>query len=413
MAKQISYGDDARKSIYAGMKAVADAVRVTMWPKWRNVILERSYGTPTVTNDGVTVAKEIDLEDPYQNIGASLIKESASKTNDAAGDGTTTATVLADAIAAEWLRYISSGVNPFALSRGLHKAVDMLISKIAEKSIKLESKEQIIQIAALSAQDETVGQLIGDVMEEVWADGVVTVEEGKTIGLEKEVVTGMQFTNGYLSPYFVTDNQRMESILDNTHILITDKKISAIKDIIWLLEQLWALWKREIMIIADDVDGEAIGTLVLNKLRGTINVLAVKAPGFGDRKKEILKDIAAVTGGTVISEEVWLKLEEATIEMLGKADRVLSSKDKTVIIWGKGEQSAIDARVAEIKNAIKLSTSDYDTEKLAERLARLAWGVAVIKVWAATEMEMKNKKFKIEDALNATRAAIEEWIVAW
>jgi len=412
MAKQIAYGNDARKSIYAGMKAVADAVRVTMWPKGRNVILERSYGTPTVTNDGVTVAKEIDLEDKYENIGASLVKESASKTNDAAGDGTTTATVLADAIAAEGMRYITSGVNPFALSRGLHKAVDVLTAKIAEKSIKLDNKEQIRQVAALSAQDETVGQLISDVMEEVGADGVVTVEEGKTIGLEKEVVTGMQFSNGYLSPYFITDSARMEAVLENTPILITDKKISTIQDILPLLEALWASGKRELVIIADDVDGEALGTLVLNKLRGTINILAVKAPGFGDRKKEILKDIAAVTGGAFITEEVGLKLEETTPDMLGSADKVVSTKDKTTIVWGKWSEGDIMARVNEIKNAIDASSSDYDTEKLAERLARLAGGVAVIKVGAATEMEMKNKKYKIEDALNATRAAIEEGIVA-
>ena len=412
MAKQISYGDDARKSIYAGMKAVADAVRVTMWPKGRNVILERSYGSPTVTNDGVTVAKEIDLEDKYENIGASLVKESASKTNDAAGDGTTTATVLADAIAREGLRFVTSGVNPFALSRGLHKAVHVLTTKIAEKSIKLESKEQIIQIAALSAQDETVGQLIGDVMEEIGADGVVTVEEGKSIWLEKEVVTGMQFSNWYLSPYFVTDGARMEAVLENTPILITDKKISSIQDNHPLLEALGASGKRELVIIADDVDGEALGTLVLNKLRGTINILAVKAPGFGDRKKEMLKDIAAVTGGQFVTEEIGLKLEETTLEMLWSADKVLSSKDTTTIIGGNWSDGDILGRVNEIKNAIDASSSDYDKEKLAERLARLAGWVAVIKVGAATEMEMKNKKFKIEDALNATRAAIEEGIVA-
>ncbi len=412
MAKQIMYGDDARKAIYAGMKAVADAVKVTMWPKGRNVILERSYWAPTVTNDGVTVAKEIDLEDAYENIWASLVKESASKTNDAAWDGTTTATVLADAIAAEGLRYVTSGVNPFALSRGLHKAVDQLTAKIAEKAIKVETKEQIQQIAALSAQDETVWTLIGDVMEEIWVDGVITVEEGKSIGLTKEVVTGMQFSNGYLSPYFVTDSQRMESSLENVHILITDKKISAIKDILPLLEALGAMGKRELVIIADDVDGEALGTLVLNKLRWTLNVLAVKAPWFGDRKKEILKDIAAVTGGTLITEEVGLKLEDATVEMMWVAEKVIASKDKTTLVWGKGDIEAIKARVGELRILIEKSTSDYDREKLQERLARLAGGVAVIKVWAATEMEMKNKKYKIEDALNATRAAIEEGIVA-
>ncbi len=413
MSKQIAYWDDARKKIYAWMKAVADAVRVTMWPKWRNVILERSYGTPTVTNDWVTVAKEIELEDKYENIGASLVKESATKTNDAAGDGTTTATVLADAIAAEGMRYINSWVNPFALSRGLHKAVNLLTAKIAEKSIKLETKEQIRQVASLSAQDETVWQLISDVMEEVWADGVVTVEEGKSIGLEKEVVTGMQFSNWYLSPYFVTDGQRMEAVLENTPILITDKKISSIQEILPLLEALWTSWKRELVIIADDVDGEALGTLVLNKLRWTINILAVKAPWFWDRKKEILKDIAAVTWGQFVTEEIGLKLEETTIDMLGNADKVVSSKDKTIIVWGKWSEGDIMSRVNDIKNAIDASSSDYDTEKLAERLARLAGGVAVIRVGAATEMELKNKKFKIEDALNATRAAIEEWIVAW
>jgi chaperonin GroEL len=316
MAKQIYFGDDARKSIYAGIKAVADAVKVTMGPKGRNVILERSYGTPTVTNDGVTVAKEIELEDKFENIGAALIKEAASKTNDAAGDGTTTATVLADGIAREGLRYVTAGVNPFALSRGLHKAVDQLVKKIQEKSIKVETKDQIRQVAALSAQDDAVGELIADIMDEVGTDGVITVEEGKSIGLTKEVVTGMQFDQGYLSPYFVTDSSRMEAVMENVHILITDKKISAIKDILGILEGLAATGKRDLVILADDVDGEALGTLVLNKLRGTLNILAIKAPGFGDRKKEVLKDIAAVTGGTFITEEVGLKLEEATIDML-------------------------------------------------------------------------------------------------
>ncbi len=412
MAKQIIYGNDARKKIYKGIVAVADAVRVTMWPKWRNVILERSYGSPTVTNDGVTVAKEIDLDDKYENIGASLAKEAATKTNDAAGDGTTTTVVLVDSIVNEGLRYITSGVNPFALTRGLHASVKHIVEQISEKAVKIETKEQIKQVASLSAQDETVGQLIADVMEEIGTDGVVTVEEGKTIGLEKEVVTGMHFDQGYLSPYFVTDSMRMEASLENTHILITDKKISAIKDLVPLLEALWAMGKRELVIIADDVDGEALGTLVLNKIRGTINVIAVKAPGFGDRKKEMLKDIAAVTWGTVISEEVGLKIEETTIDMLGQADKVASTKDWTTIVWGKWAQIDIDKRVSEIKVFMKNSTSSYDTEKLQERIAKLAGGVAVIKVGAATEMEMKNKKYKIEDALNATRAAIEEWIVA-
>lgn len=411
MAKQIAFHDDARKKLYAGMKAVADAVRVTMGPKGRNVVLQRSYGSPTVTNDGVTVAKEIELEDNYENIGASLVKEAATKTNDAAGDGTTTATVLADAIAREGLKYITSGVNPFALTRGLHKTVDLLTQKIAERSIKLNSKDQIKQVASLSAQDEAVGELIADIMDEVGTDGVITVEEGKSIGLEKEVVMGMQFDQGYLSPYFVTDPTRMEAILENPYILITDKKVSAIKDIIHVLEQIAATGRREIVIIADDVDGEALGTLVLNKLRGTISILALKAPGFGDRKKEMLKDIAAVTGGTVITEEVGLKLEDATIDMLGRADKVISSKDKTTIVGGKGSDATIDARVSEIRVLMDKSTSDYDKEKLQERLARLSGGVAVIRVGAATEMEMKNKKYKIEDALNATRAAVEEGIV--
>lgn len=412
MAKQIQYGDDARKAIYAGIQTVADAVKVTMWPKGRNVILERSFGSPNVTNDGVTVAKEIDLEDKYENIGASLAKEAATKTNDAAGDGTTTTVVMVDAIAREWLRYVRQGVNPFALSRGLHAAVDHLVAQIAEKSAKISTKEQIRQVAALSAQDEAVGELIAEVMDEVGTDGVVTVEEGKSIGLEKEVVTGMQFDQGYSSPYFVTDPSRMEAVLENTHILITDKKISTIKDILPILEQLGAMGKRELVIISDDVDGEALGTLVLNKLRGTINVITIKAPGFGDRKKEMLKDIAAVTGGTLVTEEVGLKLEDTTLEMLGNAEKVISSKDKTTIIGGKGDAWDIDARVNELRVLIDKASSDYDKEKLQERLARLAGGVAVIRVGAATEMEMKNKKYKIEDALNATRAAIEEGIVA-
>jgi chaperonin GroEL len=412
MTKVIKYSDDARKHIYAGIKTVADAVRVTMWPKWRNVILERSYGAPTVTNDGVTVAKEIELEDKFENIGAALVKEAATKTNDAAGDGTTTCTVLVDAIAAEGLRYITTGVNPFALSRGLHKAVNTLIEQIAQKSIKLETKEQIKQVAALSAQDEAVGELIAEVMEEVGTDGIVTVEEGKSIWLEKDVVKGMQFDQGYLSPYFVTDPSRMEAVHENVHLLVTDKKISTIKDILPLLEQLGSMGKRDLVIIADDVDGEALATLVLNKLRGVLNVLAVKAPGFGDRKKEILKDIAAVTGATLISDELGYKLDEANVQMLGRAGKVVATKDKTTLVNGQGEQSSIDARVQAIRVQIDQTSSDYDREKLQERLAKLAGGVAVIRVGAATEMEMKNKKFKIEDALNATRAAIEEGIVA-
>lgn len=411
MAKLIQYGDEARKAIYGGIKTVADVVRVTMGPKGRNVILERSYGAPTVTNDGVTVAKEIELEDKYANIGASLIKEAASKTNDAVGDGTTTATVLTDAIAKEGMRYVSTGVNPFALTRGLHKAVEFIVSKITDQAVKIESKEQIKQVATLSAQDDEVGSMIADIMDEVGKDGVITVEEGKSMGLTKEVVMGMQFDQGYLSPYFVTDSSRMETVLENPYILVTDKKISTLKDIVGVIEQAAAGWKREFVIIADDVDGEALGSLVVNKIRGVLNVLAIKAPGFGDRKKEILKDIAAVTGATVISDELGLKLEEASLSMLGRADKIIARKDKTTIIGGQWKQADIDTRIDQLKVQISQTSSDYDKEKLMERLARLAGGVAVIKVWAATEMEMKNKKYKIEDALNATRAAIEEGIV--
>jgi len=403
MAKQIIYGDDARKNIYAWLKAVADAVRVTMWPKGRNVILERSYGTPTVTNDWVTVAKEIELEDKYENIWASLIKEVANKTNDAAGDGTTTATILADAIAKEWLRYITSGVNPFALSRWLHKAVSVLTKKISEISIKVDTKEQVKQIASLSAQDESVWTLIADVMEEVWGNGVITVEEGKSIGLTKEVVTGMQFKNWYISPYFVTDSSRMEAIIENTPILITDKKISAIKDIIWLLEKLWTSWKRDLVIIADDLDWEALGTIVLNKLRWTLNILAVKAPGFGDRKKEIMKDIAALTWATVITEEIWLKLEEATLDMLGSAKKVVSNKDTTTIVDWEGEATTIQSRVDEIVVHMKNTSSDYDKEKLQERLAKLSGGVAVLRIGGATEVEVKERKDRVDDAENRRR----------
>lgn len=411
MSKLIKYGDEGRREIFEGIKKVADAVRVTMGPKGRNVILEKSYGSPIVTNDGVTVAKEIELENKFENIGASLIKEAATKTNDAAGDGTTTTVVLTEAFCEEGLRYIRSGVNPFALGRGLHKAVNHLVSELEKKSKNLSNKDEIKQVATISAQDEEVGSLIADIMEEVGQDGVVTVEEGKSIGLTKDIVKGMQFDQGYASPYFVSDSARMEAILENPAILITDKKITSLKDIIQVLEGIAAKGKREVVIIADDIEGEALASLVLNKLRGMLNVLAIKAPGFGDRKKEMLKDLAAVTGATVISEELGYKLEEATPDMLGKADKIIATKDKTTIVGGNGKQEQIDERVEQIRYQISQSTSDYDKEKLAERLARLAGGVAVIKVGAATEMEMKNKKYKIEDALNATRAAIEEGIV--
>ena len=411
MAKHIHYGDDARKEVFAGIEMVANAVKVTMGPKGRNVILDKGYGWPTITNDGVTVAKEIELENKLHNIGASIVKEAAENTNKEAGDGTTTTTVLTYAMAQEGLRYIRSGVNPFALGRGLHKAVAKLIAELQAETKQLKSKEEINHVATISAQDEEVGALIADVMDEVGQDGVITVEEGKSLGLTKELTKGMQFDQGYASPYFVSDNQRMEAVIEKPAILITDKKISSIKDILKVLEELAASGKKDVVIIADDVEGEALASLVLNKMRGMLNVLAIKAPGFGDRKKEMLADIAAVTGATVITEELGLKLDDANVSMLGSANKLIASKDKTIIVGGKGSQDVINERANQLRAQISNSTSDYDKEKLAERLARLVGGVAIIKVWAATEMEMKNKKYKIEDALNATRAAVEEGIV--
>lgn len=413
MAKTIHYSDDARKQIFNGMEAVTNAVKVTMWPKGRNVILEKSYGSPTVTNDGITVAKEIELEDNVENIGASMIKESSEKTNKEAGDGTTTTVVLAHAMAKEGLRYIRTGVNPFALGRWLHKTVEKLIEELQGKAKPIKDKEEIRQVATISAQDEEVGLLIAEVMEEIGNDGTITVEEGKSIGLTKEIKTGMQFDQGYLSPYFVSDPQRMEAVVEKPYILVTDKKISSLKEILQLLEAVAMSGKKDMVIIAEDVEWEALASLVLNKIRGMLNVLAIKAPGFGDRKKELLKDIATVTGATLISEEVGLKLEDATIEMLGKADKVISTKDETIVVDGQWEETAIQERANSIRAQLENTDSEYDKEKLAERLAKLVGGVAVIQVGAATEMEMKNKKFKIEDALNATKAAVQEWIVAW
>lgn len=413
MAKHIHYGDDARKEVFAGIEMVANAVKVTMGPKGRNVILDKGYGWPTVTNDGVTVAKDIELENKLHNIGASIVKEAAEKTNKQAGDGTTTTTVLTYAMAQEGLRYIRSGVNPFALGRGLHKAVAKLVSELQSETKQLKSKDEIQQVATISAQDEEVGSLIADVMDEVGQDGVITVEEGKSLGLTKELAKGMQFDQGYASPYFVSDSQRMEAVIEKPAILVTDKKISSIKDILKVLEELASSGKKDVVIIAEDVEGEALASLVLNKMRGMLNVLAIKAPWFGDRKKEMLADIAAVTGATVITEELGLKLDDANSSMLGSADKIISSKDKTIIVWGKGKQDVIEERANQLRAQISNSTSDYDKEKLAERLAKLVGGVAIIKVWAATEMEMKNKKYKIEDALNATRAAVEEGIVVW
>lgn len=398
--------------MFHGIEMVANAVKVTMWPKGRNVILEKSYGSPTVTNDWVTVAKEIELEDKMHNIGASMIKEAAEKTNKEAGDGTTTTVVLAHAMAKEWLRYIRSWVNPFALGRWLHKAVSRLIEDLAAKAKPIKNKEEIKQVATISAQDEEVGTLIAEVMEEIGNDWTITVEEGKSIGLTKEIKTGMQFDQWYSSPYFVSDPQRMEAVVEKPYILVTDKKISSLKDILQLLESVAMSGKKDFVIIAEDVEGEALASLVLNKIRGMLNVLAIKAPGFGDRKKEMLKDIATVTGATLITEELGLKLEDATIDMLGKADKVISTKDNTVIVDWNGEEKEIQARADTIRAQLENTTSEYDKEKLVERLAKLVGGVAVIKVGAATEMEMKNKKYKIEDALNATRAAVQEGIVA-
>ena len=412
MAKTLHFGDDARKSIFSGIETVANAVKVTMGPKGRNVILERSYGGPIVTNDGVTVAKEIELEDKSENIGANMIKEAAEKTNKEAWDGTTSTVVLAHAMAKEGLRYVRSGVNPFSLWKGLHKAVEILTHEIHQKAQPVDSPEKIRQVATISAQDEEVGNLISEVFEEIGKDGTITVEEGKSIGLTKEIKTGMQFDQGYSSPYLVTDTQRMEAVVEKPYILVTDKKVSSIKEILWVLESVAATGKKDFVLIAEDVDGEALASLVLNKIRGMLNILTIKAPGFGDRKKEMLRDIAVVTGATLITEELGIKLEDTTIDMLGKAEKVISSKDNTVIVSGKGNPDEIEARANQIKGQLSQTTSDYDREKLAERLAKLVGGVAVIQVGAATEMEMKNKKYKIEDALNATRAAIEEGIVA-
>ena len=413
MKKDIHYADDARKQLLKWVETVANVVKVTMWPKWRNVILDKWFGAPTVTNDGVSVAKEIELEDKVENVWAEMVKEAAEKTNKEAWDGTTSTVVLAHAIAKEGLRYIDSGINPFALWRWLHKAVDNLVADIQKTAQQIwDSKEQIKQVATISAQDEEVGDLIADVFEEIGKDGTITVEEWNTLWLSKEIKTGMQFDQWYLSPYFVSDSQRMECVIDKPYVLVTDKKIWSMKEIIQLLESMAATGKKDMLLIAEDVEWEALASLILNKIRGMLNVVAVKAPGFGDRKKEILKDIATVTGATLITDQLGIKLEDATIDMLGKADKVIVNKDETIIVDGKWDTDEINDRANQIRAQIWITKSDYDKEKLAERLAKLVGWVAVIKVWAATEMEMKNKKFKIEDALNATRAAIEEWIVA-
>ena len=413
MKKDIHYADDARKELLKWVETVANVVKVTMWPKWRNVVLDKWFGAPTVTNDGVSVAKEIELEDKVQNVWAEMVKEAAEKTNKEAWDGTTSTVVLAHAIAKEGLRYIDSGINPFALGRWLHKAIDQLVADIQKTAQQIgDSKEQIKQVATISAQDEEVGDLIADVFEEIGKDGTITVEEGNTLGLSKEIKTWMQFDQWYLSPYFVSDSQRMECIVDKPYVLVTDKKIWSMKEIIQLLESMAATGKKDMLLIAEDVEWEALASLILNKIRWMLNVVAVKAPWFGDRKKEILKDIATVTGATLITDDLGIKLEDATIDMLGKADKVIVNKDETIIVDGKWDTDEINDRANQIRAQIWITKSDYDKEKLAERLAKLVGWVAVIKVGAATEMEMKNKKFKIEDALNATRAAIEEGIVA-
>ncbi|WP_341878086.1 chaperonin GroEL [Defluviitalea saccharophila] len=411
MAKQIKFGAEARAALEAGVDKLANTVKVTLGPKGRNVVLDKKFGTPLITNDGVTIAKEIELEDPFENMGAQLVKEVATKTNDVAGDGTTTATVLAQAMIKEGLKNIAAGANPIILRRGMHKATDKAVEVIKSSSQAINGKQHIARVAAISAGDDEIGNLIADAMEKVSNDGVITVEESKTMNTELEVVEGMQFDRGYLSAYMATDMDKMEAVLEDPYILITDKKISNIQEILPLLEQI-VQQGAKLLIIAEDVEGEALTTLILNKLRGTFNCVAVKAPGFGDRRKDMLRDIAILTGGTVISEEVGLDLKEATIDMLGKADTVKVQKENTIIIGGAGNKEEIDARVKQIKNQIEETTSEFDREKLQERLAKLAGGVAVIKVGAATETEMKENKLRIEDALAATRAAVEEGIVA-
>jgi chaperonin GroEL len=411
MAKQLVFSDEARRHLKVGVDTLAQAVKATLGPKGRNVALDKKWGAPTITHDGVTVAKEVELQDPFQNMGAQLLKEAATKTNDIAGDGTTTATVLAQAIVNEGLRNVAAGANPMLLKRGIEKAVVALSQAIRDQAITITTKEEIAAVAAISAQDQEIGDLISEVMEKVGKDGVITVEEAKGLQFETEYVEGMQFDRGYISPYFITNPETMQAALDNPYILITDKKISAAADIVPILEKLVQLGKREVVIIAEDVDGEALATLVLNKLRGMFNCLAVKAPGFGDRRKAMLQDIALLTGGTVITEELGRKLESTLISDLGQADKVLADKDETTIVGGKGEPSGIKGRIEQIRVEIENSTSDYDKEKLQERLARLAGGVAIIRVGAGTEVELKEKKHRVEDALSATRAAVEEGIV--
>lgn len=411
MAKDIIFGEDARKALQSGIDKLANTVKITLGPKGRNVVLDKKYGAPLITNDGVTIAKEIELDDPFENMGAQLVKEVATKTNDAAGDGTTTATLLAQALVREGMKNIAAGANPMVLKKGMDQAVDTAVETIVANSKKIEGSDEIARVGAVSAADENIGKLIAEAMEKVTADGVITLEESKTAETYSEVVEGMQFDRGYIAPYMVTDTDKMEAVLDDAYILITDKKISNIQEILPLLEQIVKAGKK-LLIIAEDVEGEALSTLIVNKLRGTFTCVAVKAPGFGDRRKEMLQDIAILTGGQVISSELGLELSETTMEQLGRARQVVVQKENTIIVDGAGNSDDIKARVGQIKSQIENTTSDFDREKLQERLAKLSGGVAVIKVGATTEVEMKEKKLRIEDALAATKAAVEEGIVA-
>ncbi len=411
MAKQILFNENARAALKRGIDKLADAVRVSLGPKGRNVVLDRGYGSPTITNDGVTIAKDIELEDKFENIGASLIKEVAEKTNDVAGDGTTTATVLAQALVEEGLKNVAAGADPINLKKGMEVGVKVAVEGLKKITKAIKSKKEIAQVATIASLDDKVGNLIAEIMEEVGKDGVITVEESQTLGLEKEVVKGMRFDKGYVSAYMITNPERMQAEFNDPYILITDKKISSVSDILPLLEKVVQSGRKDIVIIADEIEGEALATFVVNKIRGTFNVLGVKAPGFGDRRKEMLQDIAVLTGGQVISEEMGLKLDHTELEHLGQAHKVISTKEHTTIVEGKGDEKKITDRVAQIKQEMDITTSEFDKEKLQERLAKLSGGVGVIKVGAATETEMKEKKFKIEDALNATRAAVEEGIV--
>ena len=411
MAKNIIFGEDARKSLQAGVDKLANAVKVTLGPKGRNVVLDKKYGSPLITNDGVTIAKEIELEDPFENMGAQLVKEVSVKTNDAAGDGTTTATVLAQALINEGMKNVAAGANPMVVKRGIQLAVDKAVETVSGNSKAVAGSDDIARVATVSSGDEVIGQLIADAMSKVTADGVITVEESKTAETYSEVVEGMQFDRGYITPYMATDTDKMEAVLDDAYILITDKKISNIQEILPVLEQMVQAGKK-LLIIAEDIEGEALSTLIVNKLRGTFTCVAVKAPGFGDRRKEMLQDIAILTGGQVISEELGLELKDTDMSQLGRARQVKVSKENTIIVDGAGDSTAIKDRIGQIKNEIAVTTSDFDREKLQERLAKLSGGVAVIKVGAATEIEMKDKKLRIEDALSATKAAVEEGIVA-